>query len=160
MIDHFDRVAQIIAGSGQPDAAFQALDQAMAQAIGHKLFTILLFHPATGESERRYTNQPRAYPVGGRKSLNPSFWTQQVLRDLKPYIGRSYEDIRGVFFDHALIRSLGCESVLNLPVGYDGQPLGTVNLLHEAGWYGEQHLAAGRVFAQLAAPVLMRLSER
>ena len=31
-----------------------------------------------------------------------------------------------------LILSLGCESVLNLPVLFDGRVLGTVNLLHEA----------------------------
>jgi hypothetical protein len=160
MIDQLDAVARAVAQPGQPDTAFRALDRAMGQAIGHKLFTIMLFHAASGESERCYTNQPQAYPVGGRKPLNETFWTQQVLRDLRPYIGRDYNDIRAVFFDHELIRSLGCESILNLPVAHDGTPLGTINMLHQAGWYGDHHLALGRIFAQLAAPVLMRLQVR
>jgi GAF domain len=158
-IAQLDAVARAAAATGQPDTLFKALERATAEAIGHKLFTVLLFHPSNGESERRWTNQPKAYPVGGRKSLNQTFWTQQVLRELRPYIGRSYEDVKSVFFDHELIRSLGCESVLNLPVGYDGKPLGTINLLHEANFYREEHLPVGRVLAQLAAPVLMRLSE-
>lgn len=162
MTDHLaqlETVANAAAASAHPEALFAALDRAMGVAIGHKLFTILLFHPTSGESERRYTNQPKAYPVGGRKPLNETFWAKQVLRELRPYIGKDYGDIRAVFFDHALIRSLGCEAVLNLPVACEGKPLGTVNLLHEAGWYREEHVPLGRVFAQLAAPALMRLSE-
>ena len=154
-----DTVARAAAGSGQPDALFAALDRAMGATIGHKLFTILLFHPTSGDSERRYTNQPKAYPVGGRKKLNETFWARQVLGEVRPYIGKDYADIKSVFYDHELIRSLGCESVLNLPVAHDGKPLGTINLLHEAGWYREEHVPLGRVFAQLAAPALMRLSE-
>jgi hypothetical protein len=143
----------------QPRSSFTALERAMGETIGHLLFTILLFHPSTGESERCWTSRPQAYPIGGRKPLNPTPWTQHVLRELKPHICRNYEEVRAIFFDHELIRSLGGESMLNVPVAYDGKPLGTINLSHQAGWYGEQHLPLGRIFAQLAAPALLRLSE-
>jgi hypothetical protein len=73
-----------------------------------------------------------------------------------PYIGRSYEDIREVFFDHELIRSLGCESVLNVPVRWNGRSLGTLNLLHRAGWYREADIPAARMFAALAAPGILQ----
>ena len=56
-----------------------------------------------------------------------------------------------------LILSLGCESVLNLPVAFDGRVLGTVNLLHEAGWYDERDLALGLAFAALAIGSFTRL---
>lgn len=151
------RVAQALASPGQPEAGFAALDRAFAEILGHKLFTILLFHADTGDSERFYSNQPEAYPVGGRKPLNPTFWTRQVLEGQKPYLGRSYDDIRAVFFDHELIRSLGCESVLNLPVVLDGRTLGTINLLHEAGWYQEADAVRGGVIAALAVPGLAML---
>jgi hypothetical protein len=157
---HLDAVAAACAAPDQPRSTFAALERAMGTTIGHKLFTVLLFHPSTGESERCWTSQPAAYPVGGRKPLNPTAWTQHVLRDLKPHICATYEDVRGIFFDHELIRSLGCESMLNLPVAFDGNPLGTINLSHQERWYGEQHLAVGRVFAQLAAPALAKLRER
>jgi hypothetical protein len=155
---HLDAVAGALAASGEPAAVFAALDRAMGATIGHKLFTVLLHHAGTGESERFYTNQPAAYPVGGRKPLNETFWTQRVLKERRPFIGYTEEDIRAVFFDHALIHRLGCDSVLNLPVVSRGRLLGTVNLLHEARWYGEADLPLGRVFAALAAPALAVLA--
>jgi hypothetical protein len=150
-------VVQALAAPGQPGAGFGALERAFGRALGHKLFTILLFHSDSGDSERFYSNQPEAYPVGGRKTLNPTFWAQHVIREQKPYIGRTYEDIKAVFFDHELIRSLGCESVLNLPVVLDGRTLGTINLLHLAGWYDHSHLEAGGLLAAHAIPGLAML---
>lgn len=152
-LPHLTAVAAAMAGDGQPGATFRALDQAMASAIGHTLFTVLLRHPS--ESERRYTNQPAAYPVGGRKPIVPSAWTEQLFGRREAYIGRTAADIRAVFFDHALIASLGCESVLNLPVVWDGRVLGTINLLHEAGWYDEADVPVGLAFAALAIPAYL-----
>ena len=63
----------------------------MAAAIGHRLFTVLLRH--ADASERRYTNQPVAYPVGGRKPVTPSEWTERVFVRRQPYIGRDAADI-------------------------------------------------------------------
>jgi hypothetical protein len=60
-----------------------------------------------------------------------------------------------VFFDHALIASLGCASVLNLPVKHDGRILGTINLLHEEAWYEEGDVPIGLGFAGLAIPALL-----
>ncbi|HWO06604.1 MAG TPA: GAF domain-containing protein [Methylomirabilota bacterium] len=61
-------------------------------------------------------------------------------------------------FDHALIISLGCASVLNLPVVHDGRTLGVLTLLHEARWYGEDDVPLGQVFAALAVPAFRLLS--
>jgi hypothetical protein len=150
-------VAAAAAEGGQPGPLFAALDAAMGQAIGHRLFTILVVHPGAQESQRYYSNMPKEYPVGGRKPINRTHWFQRVLGEGEPYIGRSYADIQDVFFDHELIRSLGCESVLNVPVRWDGRSLGTINLLHEANWYGEADIPAAKVFAALAAPGLMKV---
>jgi GAF domain-containing protein len=154
-VPHLHAVAVAACRTGQPTPLFAALDGALAAVLGHKLFTVLLHHAATGESERRYTNQPAAYPVGGRKAMNPTPWANQVLRDKRPYIGRTAADIRAVFFDHELIASLGCASVINVPVLWDGRVLGTLNLLHEEGWYDEGDVALGSTFAALAAPALL-----
>jgi hypothetical protein len=155
---HLHDVARAAAAPGQPASLFGALDGALGAVLGHRLFTILRHHAATGESERCYTNQPTAYPVGGRKALNPTPWAQQVIHERRPYIGRSAEDIRAVFFDHALIASLGCASVLNVPVVWNDRLLGTLNLLHEAAWYGEEDVAPGRAFAALAVPGFLALA--
>jgi hypothetical protein len=153
-LPHLTAVAAALADAEQPAATFAALDAALGRVLGHKLFTILRWHADRRESERQYTNQPAAYPVGGRKSLNPTAWSRQVLEERRPYIGRTAEDIRAHFFDHALIASLGCASILNLPVVWSGRVLGTLNLLHEAHWYGERDVPTGLAFAGLAVPAL------
>src|SRR5262245_18296363 len=149
---HLVRVAEALAQPGQPRALFEALDRAMAGALEHRLFTVLRYHADVQESARVYTSQDAAYPVGGRKAVRPTPWTARVFSELRPYIGQTAADIRASFPDSALILSLGCESVLNLPVVFDGRVLGTVNLLHGAGWYEEDDLPLGLTFAALAVP--------
>ncbi len=150
-------VATAIAASGQPDVSFAALDRAMAAVLGHRLFTVLQFYPESGESERRYSSNTAAYPVGGRKPLNPTFWSKHVLVEHRPWIGYDAADIRAVFFDHELIASLRCDAMLNLPVVHDGRALGTINLSNAAGWYDASDIPVGLVFAALAVPTYLAL---
>ena len=156
-LPHLRSVAAAIAATGQPGASFAALDRAMQAVFGHRLLTVLQFHPESGESERRYNSNTTAYPIGGRKPLNPTFWSQQVLVEHRPWIGYDADDIRAVFFDHALIASLGCDAMLNLPVVHDGKALGTINISNAAGWYGESDIPLGLVFAALAVPAYLSL---
>jgi transcriptional regulator with GAF, ATPase, and Fis domain len=153
-------MARAVANPAQPAEILAALERATAECLGHKLFTVMLYHGETGESERFYTNRPDAYPVGGRKALNPTFCTEQVLRRREPFLGRTGADIKAVFFDHERIAALGCHSVINLPVAEDGQILGTINLLHEESWYEADDLVLGAVFAALMVPVYRRLTAR
>ena len=153
-------VARAHADAQQPQATFDAINAALAATIGHRLFTVLVHHRAQRESERIYTNMREAYPVGGRKPVTDSPWMQQVMQRGQPYIGRNADDLRDVFYDHALIDSLGCRSVLNIPLRWQGETLGTLNLLHEENWYGTQHIEPARVFAQLAVPAVMALQAK
>jgi transcriptional regulator with GAF, ATPase, and Fis domain len=155
----FADVARAHGDPRQPQASFEAIDKAVAASIGHRLFTILVHHPAARESERIYTNMPEAYPVGGRKPVTDSPWMQRVMGRGEPYIGRDADDIREVFFDHRIILSLGCRSVLNMPLRWRGQTLGTLNLLHRQNWYAARHLQPASVFAQLALPAVMAIAE-
>ena len=157
-LPHLLAVARAMRSPASPEAALTALDAAMGATIGHKLFTCLLHHPAARESERRYTNQPAAYPVGGRKPVPDSAWARRLFVEREPYIGYTADDIREVFFDHVLIASLGCASVLNVPVVHDGRTLGVLNLLHEARWYDEADAPLAQVFAALPAPAFLKLA--
>ncbi|HTC11607.1 MAG TPA: GAF domain-containing protein [Acetobacteraceae bacterium] len=150
-----DRILAALAATDQPLATFRAVDAALAETPGHILFTVLVHHRAARQSERFYSNRPDAYPVGGRKPVTDSAWMQRVIHGGQPYIGRTREDIAANFFDHALINSLGCESILNMPVRWNGQTLGTLNLCHRAGHYAESHLPQIRLIAQLAAPAVL-----
>src|SRR5439155_1265347 len=97
---HLAAVASAMARPGQPAATYAALEAAMEAVLGHRLFTILRYHADSGESERVWTNRPAAYPVAGRKALNPTFWSRQVLQERRPYLGRTAADLREVFFEY------------------------------------------------------------
>jgi hypothetical protein len=144
----------------QPGATFRAVDAGLAATTGHILFTILIHHPGLRQSERFYSNMPEQYPVGGRKPVTDSAWMQRIIGEGRPYIGRTREDIAWAFYDHELIWSLGCESVLNLPVRWRGQTIGTLNLLHRAGWYSEDDIAVTRLFGHLALPAMALISRQ
>jgi hypothetical protein len=154
------RVARAYAAGGQPETTFVALEAATAAVLGHKLFTVLLHRHDTQESERLYTSQPGAYPAGGRKALRDTPWSRQLLQEQRPFLGRTAADIQENFPDHALIASLGCASVLNLPVAWNGRVLGTMNLLHEEGWYDDGDVPIGLAFAAVAVPAYLAATSR
>ena len=143
---------------GQPKAGFETVDAALGRLIGHKLFTLMILDEEAGEAERVHSNQPDAYPVLGRKPLGAlTDWGRHVIEGRQPYLGCTAEDIRWAFFDHELIASLGCGSVINLLVLHDGRLLGTANLLHEENYYGQADCDIGAPFAQLLAPLYLSL---
>jgi GAF domain-containing protein len=144
-------IAAVLAKPGQPHAVYAALDRQLGTLIGHKLFTLMVFDERARTVERVYSNQPAAYPAGGKKPYSASSVFDRLLRDHLPYIARSAADIEAAFTDHALIASLGCAASLNLPVVYDGRPLGLMNLLGEAGRYDEAHATLAAPFAALLA---------
>lgn len=129
--------------------------QALAQReIGHRLFTVMRHRG--GHNQRVWSSNPEAYPPGGAKKVRETEWTRILLREGRPFIGRDAADISTHFPDAETILALGCESVLNLPILHEGRVLGTVNLLHRAGHYGEAEAERGmRLLAPAALPLLL-----
>ena len=102
--------------------------------------------------------------VGITSGSMESRWRQHLSRSRR-FAGRSpFQRELGRLgpgaFDHELIASLGCDSVLNMPVRFGGQTLGTLNLLHRAGWYSEADIPTTRLFAHLALPAMLLISRR
>jgi GAF domain-containing protein len=132
---------------------YPALDAALGDIVGHRLFTLMAVDHGRGEAARIYSNRPAEYPVGGRKPLGRmTAWGEIVLGQRRPWIGRTAEDIAWAFFDHPLIASLGCASCLNVPVIDGDRVIGTINLLHAAHWYDEADAAIAAPFADLLIP--------
>ncbi|SDR07627.1 GAF domain-containing protein [Rhizobiales bacterium GAS191] len=160
-LQHLTDVAAALTRADQPGPSLAALDSALAQTIGHKLFTVLVLNFAKNENQRYYSNQPKAYPTGGSKPIETeSDLYKEVVLGGRPRICRDAQDIRRAFFDHELIASLGCESAVNVPVRWNGTTLGTLNLLHQARWYGEAELPLLSAFAALAVPAMLEIIRR
>ncbi len=134
--------AALAAPDGQPEAAFEALCDLSRTIIGHRLFTLMTFDMATHEARRTFSNMPDAYPVSGRKQVEENGWTRQVIGEGRTFAANTIEAIADVFPDYELIRSLGCESVINVPIVVAGRFLGTINCLDAAGHYTAERIAA------------------
>jgi hypothetical protein len=154
-VDDLYAVTQAQRAADQPRAICAVLETLSAQVIGHRLFTVMRFDSTRSEVQRIYSNMPGGYSLGGRKRKKATAWADHVLREMKVFLGNGPDDIRSAFDDHETILGLGLGSVLNIPVVYAGRCLGTMNLLHEAGWYRAEDEHTGVMLAAfLIAPLL------
>jgi GAF domain-containing protein len=153
-IDDLAVLARLSFGRHDPTQLYAAVDHLVQEIIGHKLFTLMRLH-GTNEVERIYSSNEKAYPVGGRKSKIGTPWSAAVLDRGEIFVARNPGEVRAAFADHALIASLGIGSILNVPIGYRGQVLGTMNISHDAGWFTDDDAAAGMLVAAFIVPALV-----
>jgi hypothetical protein len=149
----------LASAEGQPAKAFDALCALTRDHVGVKLFTLMSYDEKLGFAQRVYSNMPEAYPVSGTKPANRTHWSQEVIEKRRIFVANDIGAIAEVFDDHQLIRSLGCESVINVPVEIDGEVVGTINCLHEAGFYTPDRIAAAEAL-KLPAAACFLLNER
>ena len=153
MTDHLPTLSTILTEPGQPIRLYKALEEAAASLVGHRLFTLLYVDGA--DVARVYSSRPDEYPVSGRKTMGETPWGNHVLKERRPYLGRDREAIRWAFFDYALIEEMGLGSVINIPVLYDGETIGTMNLLDAEHHYRDEHVAPVLRLAPLLIPAFL-----
>ena len=148
-------LAALSAGEHQPSELYAAVDALVQKVIGHRLLTIMRVHEAALEVERVYSSNAVVYPVGGRKKKRGTAWSKVVLDRGEVFVARTPAEVRAAFDDHVLIFSLGIGSIMNVPIGYRGRRLGTMNISNEAGWFRDAHATAGLLIASLLVPPLL-----
>jgi len=147
-------IAMLSAQPHQPMDLFAAIDQLVQRAIGHRLFTIMRLHAAAMEVERVYSSNLQAYPVGGRKKKRGTSWGEAVLDRGELFVARNADEVKRAFDDHQLIFALGVGAIMNVPISFNGDRLGTMNISHESGWFTEADEHAGRAIGTLLVPAL------
>ncbi|MCS6757717.1 MAG: GAF domain-containing protein [Candidatus Devosia euplotis] len=145
--------ATLAAPPGQPLALFAQMEAMCQATVGHELFTLL--YRGGAEVACVYSSRPQEYPVSGRKLMGPTPWGDLVLTNRQAFLGRDKDAIRWAFFDHALIIGMGLGSVINIPVVYDGQTIGTLNLLAPEYHYQQAHVAAVAGLAPMLVPAFL-----
>ena len=153
-LDDLGELTQALRSPERPPRVFRVAEALTGAVIGHHLFTIMRYDADRAEVERVHTSMPTAYPVGGRKAKRDTTWSDHVLRDMQVFRANDADGIRAAFDDHATIASLGLGAVLNIPLVLAGRCLGTMNLLHEEGWYTEQDEVMGLLLGSFLLPVL------
>lgn len=149
-----DDFTQALSAPQQPQAVLAALEDLVMQVLPVRLYTVMTFDRDKGEAARIWTNSA-AYPLKGRKPVEPNDWTAQVLDRHQPFIANTPDEIAAVFPDHALIATLGCGACLNLPVVVGDEVLGTLNLLDREGYFTASRLSAAQALRLPAAAALM-----
>lgn len=135
----FDRT---IANDTGPDAPWIALETLARKVIGARLFTTMTVDMKNEVARRAYTSDPVSYPVSGTKPIRYDSWFDIVHKQRRSFVANTIADIARVFPDYELIDSLGCQSVVNIPVEVGGELLGTVNCLDAAHHYTPERVAA------------------
>jgi hypothetical protein len=120
---------------------------AAARAEGCRLFTVTVCNAQNTLHARAFTSHPVEYPVSGTKPMDRDAWFDHVITGLNSFIANSPAEFETLFFDHALITSMGLGSALNIPIiekspGQPAKVLGTVNILAEAGHFTPEKLDA------------------
>lgn len=129
-----------IARAATADAAYSALQQLARAVVGAKLFTVMTLDMQAGLARRAYTSDPRNYPGSGTKPIRHDDWFDVVHTQRRYFVANSLNDIAKVFPDHELIHSLGCHSVVNMPVVLGDELVATVNMLDTAGHYTRERV--------------------
>jgi GAF domain-containing protein len=124
-----------LAAPNQPAPVFLALETIVRDEVGARLFTLMTFDARTGLSRRVHSSHPREYPVSGSKPLSVGVWSRTVIDERRTFVANTIEAIAEVFPDHEVIHSLGCGSVVNLPVVFSGEVVGVANALDAPGHY-------------------------
>lgn len=150
-----------------PEAALAIVEAVRQQLLGDGLLTVNLdatpadAEPGLIELQRAWSSRPEQYPVAGRKRKALTPWTRQLLQRAEVFVAEGDEALAAVFEDAHLIRSMGLNAVVNVPLVHpDGRCFATFNVLGVAGaWTAQQRLLID-LLAVLALPAVGRFAER
>ncbi|MEJ1160658.1 GAF domain-containing protein [Prosthecomicrobium sp. N25] len=147
------RLWAVLAEKGQPAAMVRAVEEAAAADPGHRLFTLMAVE---GHRVRRiHSSRPDRVPPGPAVLMPRTPWSIQVLEEGRPYCAADPESFRRAFPDSGPLERMGLGSVVNVPVLYDGDVLGTLNLLDTPGRYGPEAVATLQALAPVLVPAFL-----
>ncbi|GEM_PF-257240 len=145
--------AQAIAAATTADAAYAALHGFVAALAPARLFTITLTDMAAGVARRAFSSDAVAYPVSGTKPINHDGWFNVIHIERRIYVENDLARDLEHFSDYDLIKSLGCEAAMNVPVILADDLVGTVNILDAKDSYDAAVVA--RVTQELQIPAML-----
>lgn len=147
-LQKFERAASV---ARTADDVWLALSALAAETVGYRLFTVTTVDMKKGLAQRLFTSHPAEYPVSGTKPIHRDRWFDIVHGEGRTFVANTLAEIAGHFPDHGLIASLGCGSVVNIPVVLGGELVATVNLPHQEQWYTPERVALAQQVLALPA---------
>lgn len=147
-----------IARNTDPLATGAALHRLAEAVIGARLFTLTAIEMPLMQVRRVYSSHPDVYPVLGTKPIVLDAWFEAMRTERRITAINTAAEMEGEFPDLDLIRSLGCNASLSVPVMVGGELVGTINALDGEGRYGPEAIerAADLIMPATAVFLILR----
>jgi hypothetical protein len=130
-----------LARYADPAETGRALHDLAAAIIPARLFTLTAINMAAMQVRRVYSSHPQAYPLLGTKPIVMDDWFRAMQTERRITAINTAAGMEGEFPDLALIRSLGCNASLSIPIMAGNDLLGTINALDAEGSYPPETIA-------------------
>ena len=129
-----------------------------ATIIPARLFTLTAINMAVMQVRRVYSSHPDVYPLLGTKPIVLDDWFRSMQTERRITAINTAADMEGQFPDLTLIRSLGCNSSLSIPIMAGNDLLGTINALDAEGSYPDDAIdrAADLIIPATAVFLILR----
>ena len=135
-----------------PKKFYKNVSDSIKSKIKFKLLTLTVIDKSLSFVERVYTSNSKIYPLLGIKSIPKNNWNKVVIKQKKNYILRTKNEIKKIYYDYEIIFSLGCGSIINYLVLFNGKHLGTINILHKEKYYKKKHIKDLENYSKLLIP--------
>lgn len=141
-----------------PAETGRALHELAATIIPARLFTLTAINMAAMQVRRVYSSHPDVYPLLGTKPIVLDDWFRSMQTECSITAINTSAGMEGQFPDLALIRSLGCNSSLSIPIMAGNDLLGTINALDAEGSYPAEAIdrAAALIIPATAVFLILR----
>ena len=139
---------------------FIKINKILQKYVGFKLLTFTVMHPNNKFVKRIYSSNKKKYPVGGTKKIPKNYWSEITIQKKRSFIGNNKKQIEKYFFDHRIITSLGCESILNQVVVFDNETIGTINLLNKENYFKKKHLIITNMISKFLTPTYLNFQKK
>ena len=141
-----------------PAETGRALYDLAAMIIPARLFTLTAINMAAMQVRRVYSSHPDVYPLLGTKPIVLDDWFRSMQTERRITAINTSAGMEGQFPDLTLIRSLGCNSSLSIPIMAGNDLLGTINALDAEGSYPAEAIerAADLIIPATAVFLILR----
>ncbi|MCR6673161.1 hypothetical protein [Devosia ginsengisoli] len=147
-----------LARYADPAETGRALHDLAATIIPAHLFTLTAINMAAMQVRRVYSSHPDVYPLLGTKPIVLDDWFRSMQTERRITAINTASGMEGQFPDLALIRTLGCNSSLSIPIMAGNDLLGTINALDAEGSYPPEAIdrAADLIIPATAVFLILR----
>ncbi|PLC06453.1 hypothetical protein CY658_05320 [Variovorax sp. RO1] len=123
----YDDLKAALSEAEDPATRYRKIAEVVHEHLRPVLFSINARVGSSMRLQRVYASDEQAYPVGGTKNKEGTYFGETVLLGAQVLRSEGAEAIRQNFDDHERILDLGGMSLLNVPVIADGICIGVLN---------------------------------